>query len=150
MPQSLARLHVHLVFSTKHRAPILHDGIRETLHSYMGGVLQTLGCGPVLTNSVEDHVHLLFELSRTSALSEVVGDMKRLSSRWLKAQEPLFSRFSWQRGYAAFAVSKSDLTSVHNYIAKQREHHREQDFQPEFRALLEDHGIAFDERYVWD
>jgi putative transposase len=150
MPQSLARLHVHLVFSTKQRVPFLSDTVRDSLHRYMAVVLQDLGCPATLINSVEDHVHVLFELSRTVAVSAVVEDVKRSSSKWIKTQGAEFADFAWQAGYGAFAVSESNVMSVREYIVGQREHHRKRTFQDEYRAFLERHGIAFDERYVWD
>jgi REP element-mobilizing transposase RayT len=86
IPQSLARLHVHLVFSTKNREPVITDSVRGSLHAYMATVLKNLGCHPVLINSVEDHIHLLFELARTIAISHAVEDVKKSSSRWIKEQ----------------------------------------------------------------
>jgi REP element-mobilizing transposase RayT len=150
MPQSLARLHIHLVFSTKNREPIITDGVRDALHAYMATVLQNLGCAPVLINSVEDHAHLLFDLSRTVSISQVVEDVKKASSKWIKTQTPEFAGFAWQSGYGAFAVSESNVEAVREYIANQREHHRKKSFQEEYRQFLERHRIAFDERYVWD
>ncbi len=150
MPQSLARLCVHLVFSTKNRNPIITDAVRESLHAYMATVLQNLGCAPVLINSVEDHAHLLFDLSRTVSVSQAVEDVKKSSSKWIKTQAGTFDGFSWQSGYGAFAVSESNVEAVRNYIANQREHHRKKSFQDEYRQFLKRHRIAFDERYVWD
>ncbi len=91
MPQSLARLHIHLVFSTKNREPDIDDAIRAALHAYMATILQNLGCTPVLINSVEDHAHLLFDLARTVSLSQVVEDLKRASSKWIKSQDIRFA-----------------------------------------------------------
>ncbi len=150
MPQSLARFHIHLVFSTKNREPLIIDTVRDSLHRYMATVLQNLGCAPVLINSVEDHIHLLFDLSRTVAISQAVEDVKKSSSKWIKTQGPEFAGFSWQAGYGAFAVSESNVEAVRAYIANQREHHRKKTFQEEYRQFLEKHRIAFDERYVWD
>ena len=150
MPQSLARLHIHLVFSTKNRDPIITDAVRSTLHAYMAKVLQNLGCAPVLINSVEDHAHLLFDLARTVSISQVVEDVKKSSSKWIKNQSSEFASFAWQAGYGAFAVSESNLESVRQYISNQREHHQKKTFQEEYRAFLLRHNIAFDERYVWD
>lgn len=150
MPQSLARLHIHLVFSTKGREPLLSDTIRDSLHAYMAVVLQNLGCPTVLINSVEDHVHLLFDLGRTVSISRAVEDVKKTSSKWLKTHGQTFANFSWQAGYGAFAVSESNVPVVREYIADQREHHRKRSFQEEYRQFLERHRIAFDERYVWD
>ena len=150
MSQSLARLHIHLVFSTKNRTPLLDDGIRDALHRYMAVVLGNMGCPAVLINSVEDHIHILFELARTVALSKAVEEIKKTSSKWIKTQDGAYSSFAWQAGYGAFAVSESNVVMVRQYIADQREHHRKRSFQDEYRAFLERHNIAFDERYVWD
>lgn len=150
MPQSLARLHIHLIFSTKHRAPLLHDSVRESLHRYMAVVLQNLGCPPTLINSVEDHVHILFELGRTVAVSAAVEAVKKSSSKWIKTQGVELTDFAWQAGYGAFAVSESQVPSVRDYIAGQREHHRKRTFQEEYRMFLERHNVTFDERYMWD
>ena len=150
MPQSLARLHIHLVFSTKNRERIITDDVRSPLHAYMATVLQNLGCAPVLINSVEDHAHLLFDLARTISISQAVEDVKKSSSKWIKTQGPEFAGFAWQAGSGAFAVSESNVETVRAYIANQREHHRTKTFQEEYRAFLERHNVAFDESYVWD
>jgi putative transposase len=150
MPQSLARLHIHLIFSTKNRECILHDGVRASLHAYMATVLQNLSCPPVLINSVEDHVHILFELARTVSVAEAVEEVKKHSSRWIKTQGANLANFAWQAGYGAFAVSESNVPAVREYIASQQEHHRKKSFQDEYRLFLERHNVAFDERYVWD
>ena len=150
MPQSLARLHIHLIFSTKNREPLIRDAVRDSLHAYMATVLKNLGCAPVLINSVEDHVHLLFDLSRTVAVSKAVEDVKKSSSQWIKNQTSEMSHFAWQSGYGAFAVSESNVEAVRNYIACQREHHCHKTFQEEYRQFLERHSVVYDERYVWD
>jgi len=150
MPQSLARLHVHLIFSTKNRERILRDQIRNSLHAYLATVLQNLNCPPTLINSGEDHVHILFELARTKCISQTVEDVKKSSSKWIKTQSAEFAGFSWQAGYGAFAVSESNVATVCAYIAGQQEHHREKSFQEEYRVFLERHHVVYDERYVWD
>jgi len=150
MPQSLARLDIHLVFSTKNREQWLSNSIRDELHAYMATVLQNMGCKPVILNSVEDHIHLLFEISRTRSISQVVEEIKKASSKWIKTLGPGFASFSWQSGYGAFAVSVSNVPTVRDYIANQREHHRNRSFQEEYRRFLELNQIAFDERFVWD
>ena len=150
MPQSLASLHIHLIFSTKNRERTLTDRVRDPLHAYMATVLQNFRCPPVLINSVEDHVHVLFELARTVAVSSAVEELKKASSKWIKTQGAEFAGFAWQTGYGAFAVSESNVPAVREYIAGQKEHHRKRSFQEEYRTFLERHRVAFDERYVWD
>ncbi len=139
---------MHLVFSTKNRAGLIRDGLRDALHGYMGQVLKNIGCPPVLINSMDDHVHIVFELARTAAVSRVVEEVKKSSSRWMKTQG--VSGFSWQAGYGAFAVSRSRLEAVRNYVAQQSQHHQRRGYQDELRQLLLSHQIEFDERYVWD
>jgi putative transposase len=150
MPQSLARLCIHLVFSTKHRKPLLHDAIRPDLHSYMATVLKNMDCPVLLINSVEDHVHILLDLSRTISVSSTVEHVKKTSSKWIKTQSNALAGFAWQAGYGAFAVSESNVPSVQKYIENQQEHHRKISFQEKYRAFLTKHAITFDERYLWD
>ena len=112
MPQSLARLCVHLVFSTKHREPCLHDRVRPDLHAYMATVLKNLGCPVLIINSIHDHVHVLIDLGRTVSVSAAVEEVKKSSSKWIKTQGSEFAGFAWQSGYGAFAVSESHLEKV--------------------------------------
>jgi REP element-mobilizing transposase RayT len=140
MPQSLARLYVHLIFSTKKRQRLLSDRLRESLHAYMATLLQNLGCPPVLINSTEDHVHILFEIARSVAVSQTVEDVKKISSKWMKSQGPEFADFAWQAGYGAFSVSESNVATVRDYVANQQEHHRQKSFQEEYRSFLD--GMA--------
>lgn len=150
MPQSLAKLYVHLVFSTKNRERVLPDGIRLDLHSYLGGILNGLGCVPVETNSEPDHVHILFIFSRTESVSNVAGQVKKSSNDWLRTKDGRFAQFFWQAGYGAFSVSQSAVEEVRQYIRNQHEHHQHTSFQDEYRAFLRRYEVEFDERYVWD
>jgi REP element-mobilizing transposase RayT len=112
MPQSLAKIYTHLVFSTKHRECWLTDDLRADLHAYLGGTLNGMGCTPIEINSEPEHVHVLFLLSRTLALSEVISNLKTASNDWLRAKGPSFSKFHWQAGYGAFSVSQSGAEEV--------------------------------------
>jgi putative transposase len=150
MPQSLARLYVHLVFSTKHRLPYIADDVRARLHGYMGKVLDNLACPALQINSVCDHVHVLFDLSRTVSTSQVAEEVKKSSSKWMKDRTGGSCDFCWQSGYGAFSTSESQVQKVRTYIARQREHHAAATFQDEFRSMLGRHHLQFDERYIWD
>ena len=150
MPQSLANIYVHLIFSTKDRAHLITDQVRQDLHSYMASVLSENKSPAVLVNSVEDHVHILLNLSRTLALAKAVEEVKRSSSKWIKTQGSTFSDFTWQAGYGAFSVSESNAAQVANYIKNQKEHHRKVTFQEEYREFLEKNNMPYDERYLWD
>jgi REP element-mobilizing transposase RayT len=148
MPQSLARNALHLVFSTKHREPMIDRGIEPKLHAYLAGAMKELKCPALKIGGVADHVHILFLLARTVSLSDAVEEVKKSSSKWMKLQG--VSNFYWQGGYGAFSVSASNETMVEAYIVNQPKHHRKMTFQDEFRTLFKKHGVEWDERYVWD
>jgi len=151
MPQSLAKILVHTVFSTKDRRPFLRDqALREELHRYLGGILTNLDCQPIIVGGVEDHVHMLLALARTCTAAEMVKEVKRGSSLWIKTRNVDLHGFAWQNGYGIFSIGFSQIESVRNYIARQEEHHGKISFQDEFRQLLKRYEIEFDERYVWD
>ncbi len=150
MPQSLSRLYIHLIFSTKDRQLLLKDAIRDELHNVMGAILRDAGCPPILINSVDDHIHALYLLSRTESVAAVVNTLKSTSSKWIHDKFIPLADFHWQHGYGAFSVSPSNVKAVTEYIANQAEHHRTRSFQEEYRDFLKRHEIEFDERYVWD
>ena len=150
MPQSLSAVYIHLVFSTKERRPFLLDlEVRAAMHSYLGGISKQLGCAPIVTGGMEDHVHLLARVSRTITQAKWVKELKRVSNLWVKKQYGIRG-FEWQGGYADFSVSASNLDRVKKYIERQQEHHRKFGFQNELRSLLRKHHIKWDEKYVWD
>ena len=148
MPQSFARIIIHVVYSTKNWEPVLTQSIRRDLYTYTAGILNTLDCLPLAVGGTSNHVHVLAQMSRTITAAKMVEDMKRGSSRWLKTRGAGFQGFSWQSGYGAFSVSQSRLQIVKQYISNQEEHHRKTTFQEEFLRLLKKHGIAYDEKYV--
>ena len=151
MSQSLSNILIHIVFSTKDRAPFLRDpDIRSQMHAQLGGTSKSLNCPTLIVGGVEDHIHLLARESRTIALSDWVKELKRVTSIWIKEMSPQFETFAWQAGYGAFSVSQSQSGRVVKYILEQERHHRKKDFKTEFREFLERHEIEYDERYVWD
>jgi putative transposase len=151
MAQSLAKILVHGVFSTKERRPFLRDAaLRLEMHRYVGGILKHLECQPIIVGGVEDHVHLLASLSRTHTAAELVKEVKRSSSLWIKERDASMRDFCWQNGYGVFSIGFSQIEDVRRYIAEQEQHHRRLSFQDEFRLLLKRYEIPFDERYVWD
>ena len=151
MPQSLANLLVHIVFSTKDRRELLQDAEpRDRIHRYLAGVSARLDCPAIVVGGPADHVHLLGRQSRTVTVADWVKELKRASCVWAKTNGPQWASFQWQAGYGAFSVSQSRSKEVQRYIASQEEHHRRLSFQEELRRLLEKHGVEFDERYVWD
>ena len=151
MAQSLAQLWTHLIFSTKERYPFLSDPTgRADMHGYLARVLRTHDCPTLEVGGCDDHVHALVALSRNQSIAQIVKEIKRTSSAWIKTVERRYSKFHWQNGYGAFSVSQSHVSQVRNYILHQEQHHRRKTFQDEFRAFLKRYEIEYDERYLWD
>lgn len=152
MPQSLARVLVHIVYSTKNRQPWLSDAnLRSELCAYLATVLKKEVDSPaLLINGVGDHIHILCQLSRKVAIMDVVKTSKTETAKWLKKRGVNLEQFQWQAGYGAFSVSESNVEQVKQYIASQETHHKRLSFQEEFRELCRRHGIEIDERYAWD
>jgi REP element-mobilizing transposase RayT len=141
---------VHVVFSTKDRAPWLDTELKPRLFSYLGGIIRDLGGTPFLVNGPADHVHILLLLPTKTALSEIVGKVKANSSGWVHREFAAKRNFAWQTGYGAFSVSHSQKQAVLDYIAGQEEHHRKTSFKEELLALLKKHEIEYDEKYLWE
>ena len=150
MPQSLAKLYVHMIFSTKNRESLLDRDIQTELASYLGGTLNHLDCQPIEIGGTRDHIHILCCLSKNLSMSKVIEEIKSSSSKWIKPKEPRLAQFHWQSGYGAFSVSQSHLNAAIRYICQQEEHHRKVTFQEEFREFLKKYRVPYDERYVWD
>ncbi len=149
MPQSLSKVLVHLIFSTKHREPLIGAEIRPRLHAYLVGILHNLKSPSLQTGGVVDHVHVLCALGRTISQAELVEELKKRSSKWMKAEGKV-PGFTWQAGYGAFSIGESQADTVIRYIQNQPEHHRKVTFQEEFRKFLARYRVAYDEQYVWD
>jgi putative transposase len=152
VPQSVARVLIHIVFSTKDRRAWLTDReLCDQLYKYMATMLRHEVDSPaIIINGYEDHIHALCQLSRKFSIAKVVQEAKTETSKWLKKQSPSTNNFTWQSGYGVFSVSESKLPDVKDYIANQVEHHRQMSYQDEFRKLCERHGIELNERYAWD
>ena len=150
MSQSLSRILIHIVFSTKDRFPFLADGeMRKQMHAYLAGALNKIGSPAIEVGGVEDHVHILCLLSRNHSVSEVIGKVKANSSSWAKAQGGRCAKYSWQSGYGAFSIDELQIDSLQKYIRDQVEHHRRRAFQEEFREILTRYHVDYDERYIW-
>jgi putative transposase len=150
MSQSLAKIYLHIVFSTKHRLALIDERIENELHAYLGGICNDHECYPVKIGGYWDHVHLLCLLSKKIAVMKLIEHLKSSSCGWIKKQNVDYENFYWQSGYGAFSVGLSDVGRVKTYIENQHEHHKTITFQDEFRELLRSHQIEYDERYVWD
>ncbi|MGH9940923.1 MAG: IS200/IS605 family transposase [Pyrinomonadaceae bacterium] len=150
MAQTLVSLLVHIVFSTKHREDLITPSVESHLYAYLGGIAKEQQGRLLAAGGITNHVHLLVSQSKTVALSDLLEEMKKSCSKWIKTQGPEFGRFHWQDGYGAFTIGASQVPAVRAYLARQKEHHRTQSFQDEFIALLGKYGVEYDERYLWN
>lgn len=150
MPQSLSSVLIHVIFSTKNRYPWITSEVEPELYAYMIALWKDLGCPSLQINGMLDHIHILFFLSRTVCLSEVVMKGKKESSKWIKSKGPQFREFAWQQGYGVFSVSESNADRVKDYIKNQKSHHATRTFEDEYVAFLDKHNVPHDKRYLWD
>ncbi len=150
MGQSLVKNYVHIVFSTKHRKPLISQPVETELHSYLGGICNKLGCQVIKVGGYTDHIHILCLLSKKITLVKLLEELKSHSSRWIKTKGGVYTNFYWQDGYGAFSVNPSEDEVVTHYIANQKEHHSKKTFQDEYKAFLKKYEVEYDERYVWD
>jgi REP element-mobilizing transposase RayT len=148
MPSTHLSLHYHLVFSTKHRVPLIDKDWRADLHAYLGGIVNGINGVPLAVGGIEDHVHLLVGLRASHRLDYVLRDIKANSSSWVHTVVRK-KKFEWQSGYLGLTVSPSQIERVRKYVLNQEEHYRRRSFQEEYLELLTLSGIEFDERYLW-
>lgn len=151
MSQSLSRVWLHLVFSTKDRKAYLQsETFRDEMFRMLNYEVEQTGCVALYTGGWIDHVHIVCGMSRTLSISKLVESVKTETSKWAKKAPHSQSTFSWQAGYGVFSVSQSNLEDVLKYVREQRKHHQVMSFQDEYRILCAKHEVEFDERYVWD
>jgi REP element-mobilizing transposase RayT len=151
MSQSLARIWLHIVFSTKERRAYLQNAeLREEMFRVLSYHANEAGCIPARVGGWIDHVHVLCGLARTVTVAQLIEVLKRETSKWAKQRAVDLNTFHWQNGYGVFSVSQSNIDQVIEYIDRQSEHHRKMTFQDEFRTICKKHNIEIDERYVWD
>lgn len=147
MAQSLVNNYLHIIFSTKHRQPLIQPPYDNDLYNYIGGICRSMESNPIRLGGHLDHVHILCMLSKKVALSDLIKGIKTRSSKWAKTYN---KEFYWQEGYGAFSVNPTQIDDVVEYINSQHEHHRAKTFQDEYRGFLKKYNVEYDERYVWD
>ena len=150
MSQSLSKLYVHLTFSTEGRQPWINVDVKDNLHSYMAGIFKKLDSPALIINSVPDHVHILFRLSKNVSLAKIVEEVKKGSSKWMKDETDNRS-FYWQTGYAAFSVSSSNVNTVKRYIARQQIHHKQNNYREEVERFMKQYDVMeYNPKYFWE
>ena len=150
MPQSLSKLYIHIVFHTKLNKFKIGNDVKASLYAYMGAVINDNGSIPIIINGTNNHVHILCVMSKTITLAKLVEEIKRHSSRWIKSRGRQYKGFAWQSGYAAFSVSSSLRGKTWEYIRNQEIHHQKKTFREELVMFLNEYGVDYNEKYLWD
>ncbi len=130
--------------------PLLDESILAEMHRYLGTTIRDQGWECYRIGGVADHIHMLIRQPRTEKLSDLVGHIKRNSTKWIHTKGERYRDFAWQGGYGAFSIGYSQIKEVTQYIEHQKVHHKKMSFQEEYRIILEKYNIDYDERYVWD
>jgi len=123
--------------------------VEAELYAYLGGVMKNLESHCLAAGGTDNHVHLLVSQSKNIALSRLLEEIKKSSSKWIKTQGADLKTFGWQDGYGAFTIGQSQVGALQQYIARQKERHKKQTFEEEFVMLLKRYHVPYDERYIW-
>lgn len=150
MASTLTKILLHITYSTKNRAPMIPAEVEPDLYAYIGGICRRLDSPLLAMNGTRDHVHMLVSLAKTVALSDLILNIKRDSSKWIKDRDAALGDFDWQDGYFAFSIGASGVDALRAYISKQKERHEAVDFKDEIRAFFQKYGVEWDERYIWE
>ena len=150
MASTLTKILVHVIYSTKHRVDLIPPELEADLYSYTGGICRGMECTLMAMNGTANHVHLLVGLNKNAALSDLMLNVKRDSSKWIKDRSLALRDFGWQDGYFGFSIGESGVDGVRAYIASQKAHHERVDFKDEVRTFLRKYGVEWDEQYIWD
>jgi REP element-mobilizing transposase RayT len=141
-------LHVHIVFATKNRQPLITPDMQERLYDYLGGIFKSEGCVLIAAGGVADHVHLLVSLNAVRPIADLMRAVKAGSSKWVHESFPDKKDFAWQEGYGLFSVSCSNVEAVKKYIAGQEAHHAKVSFRDELISFLKKHNMPYNEKYI--
>ena len=151
MGQSLSRVLLHIIFSTKNRFAFLTDSeLQKRMHAYLASVFNQHNSPAIEVGGTNDHVHILCLQSRNHAISEIIRKAKVNSSSWAKTLGGRCQKFSWQSGYGVFSIHQSQIEPMRKYIQGQPEHHRRKTFQEEYLEILREYRMPYDERYLWE
>jgi len=149
MPNTYTQVHIHVVFTVQNRNSLISKSWEDRLYMYITGIIQNNGHKLLIINGMPDHIHILFGKRPNQSLSDLMQDIKGDSSRWINENKLVPGKFSWQEGYGAFSYSKSQVPAVIKYIQNQELHHRKKSFIDEYKKMLIEFGIEFNERYIF-
>ena len=149
MPETYTKIYIHVVFAVYKRQPLISNQWSNQLFAYINGIIENNNHKLIAINGMPDHVHLLISMSPEQALSDLLRDIKTNSTLWINRNQQQNIKFTWQRGYSAFAISFNDINRVRAYIENQQEHHRVKTYQEEVIQFLNENNISFDSQYLF-
>ncbi|MCL2155793.1 MAG: IS200/IS605 family transposase [Leptospirales bacterium] len=149
MANTFTQIHIHVIFAVQNRMSLIHKSWQDRLYKYIISIIQKHGHKVLSIGGPPDHIHILFGFRPTQALSNLIQEVKRDSSEWINKERFVIGRFSWQEGYGAFSYSKSHISQLANYIETQEQHHKKRTFLDEYKKILNNFDIEYDERYIF-
>lgn len=149
MANTFTQIHIHIIFAVQNRLSLISKTWEERLYQYITGIIQNRNHKLLSINGMPDHIHILIGMRPTQSLSELMQAIKGDSSKWINENKFVAGKFSWQEGYGAFSYSKSQISAVVKYIESQEQHHKKKTFIEEYKSILNDFNIEYDERYIF-
>jgi putative transposase len=149
MANTFTQIHIHAIFAVQNRMSLISKSWEEQLYKYITGIVQKNNHKMICINGIPDHIHVLFGMRPSQSISDLLQDIKGSSSFWINNNNFVKGKFSWQEGYGAFSYSKSQLSKVATYIENQKAHHSKETFLQEYKKILDDFEIEYDERYIF-
>jgi len=150
MANTYTQIYIQVVFAVEWRQSLIDPDKKGEIHKYITGILRNKGQKLIEINSMPDHIHFLIGMQPDIALSDLVREVKKSSTKFIREQRLVRGRFQWQEGFGAFSYSRSSLDSVIRYIRNQEIHHRKATFETEYLTMLRKFDVAFEEKYVFD
>ncbi len=149
MANTYTQLYIQFVFAPKYREACIKDEWKHRLYQYIIGTVENHGHKALALNGMPDHIHLFIGLDPKESLSELMRIVKSFSSKWINEQDFLKKKFEWQEGYGAFSYSRSQIDGVVKYIHNQEIYHAKKTFLEEYKKLLDDFKVEYDEKYIF-
>lgn len=150
MSNTYSKIHIQIVFAVQNRKAMIKPEWEERLYKYITGIIQGKNQILMAINGMPDHIHILIGMKPTCCLSDLVREIKKASSNFIKDEKFTRNHFKWQEGFGAFSYSAWDVNKIVNYIGRQKEHHAKMNFKKEYYELLKEFEVEFKEEYLFE
>ena len=150
MPGTFSQIYIQIVFAVKGRNNLIDKSWKDELHKYIAGIIKGKEQKPIIVNGMSDHIHAFIGLKPSTAISDLVRDIKNNSSNFINEKKWIKGKFSWQEGYGAFSYSHSQIENVYNYILNQEEHHKKKTFREEYIDFLKIFNVEYNNKYLFE